>query len=238
MSKVNSRKAIRMVAGRTFRYNRTRNLIGLLAICLTAVLFTAVFSIGMSALHSLQQTTMRQVGTKAHGGFKYLTMPQYEILKKDEKIRDISYNILLGTAENPELSKTYTEIRYTEEKSAAWSFSMPTTGRLPKEGRELATTVQVLDALGVEHRLGAEVPLRFTANGEVHEDVFTLCGFWSTEDVTVANQAFVSYEYAVLVAPVWQAVPENFGVPSYEAGSVNPTLWFSTSFDIRGKWKN
>lgn len=235
MSKVNSRKAIRMVAGRTFRYNRTRNLIGLLAICLTAVLFTAVFSIGMSALHSLQQNTMRQVGTKAHGGFKYLTMPQYEILKKDEKIRDISYNILLGTAENPELSKTYTEIRYTEEKSAAWSFSMPTTGRLPKEGRELATTVQVLDALGVEHRLGAEVPLRFTANGEVHEDVFTLCGFWSTEDVTVANQAFVSYEYAALVAPVWQAVPENFGVPSYEAGSVNPTLWFSTSFDIEGQ---
>ena len=116
MYKVQSGKTIRKIAGRTFRYNKTRNIIGLLAICLTAVLFTTVFSIGMSALNSIQQTTMRQVGTQAHGGFKYLTMPQYEKLKSDPKIKDISYNIIVGTAENPELSKLYTEIRYTEEK--------------------------------------------------------------------------------------------------------------------------
>lgn len=235
MYKVQSGKTIRKIAGRTFRYNKTRNIIGLLAICLTAVLFTTVFSIGMSALNSIQQTTMRQVGTQAHGGFKYLTMPQYEKLKSDPKIKDISYNIIVGTAENPELSKLYTEIRYTEEKSAKWSFSMPTAGRLPEKGNEIATTVQVLDALGIEHRSGENVPLEFTANGKKHKDNFTLCGFWSVDDVTVANQAFVSYEYAAKTAPVWESVPEKFGERSYESGSVNPSLWFSNSFDIEGK---
>ena len=115
----------------------------------------------MSALNSVQQTTMRQVGTQAHGGFKYMTKPQYDILKKDSKIKDVSYNIFVGTAQNPELSKTYTEIRYTEEKSAKWSFSMPATGRLPENENEIATTTQVLDALGTEHILGEDVTLDF-----------------------------------------------------------------------------
>ena len=235
MYKVKNGKIIRKIAVRAFKYNKTRNIIGLLAICLTAILFTSVFSIGMSALNSIQQTTMRQVGTQAHGGFKYLTMPQYEKLQSDSKIKDISYNIIVGTAENPELSKLYTEIRYTEEKSAKWSFSMPTTGRLPEKENELATTVQVLDALGIENKLGESVTLEFTANGEKHKDTFVLCGFWSVDDVTVANQAFVSYEYANKIAPIWQSVPDKFGERSYESGSVNPTLWFSNSFDIEQK---
>ena len=109
MYKVKNGKIIRKIAVRAFKYNKTRNIIGLLAICLTAILFTSVFSIGISALNSVQQTTMRQVGTQAHGGFKYLTMPQYEKLKSDSKIKDISYNIIVGTAENPELSKLYTD---------------------------------------------------------------------------------------------------------------------------------
>ena len=235
MYKVRNGKTIRKIAARTFRYNKTRNIIGILAIILTAAMFTSVFSIGMSALNSIQQTTVRQVGTEAHGGFKYITEPQYELLKKDSEIKDISYNIIVGTAENEELSKTYTEIRYTEEKAAKWSFSMPTEGRLPIEKNEVATTLQVLDALGVKHELGAEVTLEFTANGVKHRDNFILCGFWSVDDVTVANQAFVSLKYAEKVAPVWQSVPENFGERSFESGSVNPTLWFSNSFDIEGK---
>ena len=232
MYKVQNKKIIRKLAKQTFKYNKTRNITGFLAICLTAILFTTVFSIGMSALNSVQQTTMRQVGTKAHGGFKYLTLPQYEKLKSDPKIKDISYNILVGTAENPQLSKLYTEIRYTEEKSAKWSFSMPTVGRLPKNKNEAATTLQVLDALGVKHKLGETVQFEFTANGIKHKDSFILCGFWNADDVTVANQAFVSYEYAKRIAPVWKNIPDKFGEKSYESGSVNPVLWFSNSFNI------
>ncbi len=232
MYNVNSRKTVCKIANRTFKYNKTRNIIGLFAICLTAILFTSVFSIGSSVLNSLQQTTMRQVGTQAHGGFKYLTKPQYDTLKKDPKIKDISYNIIVGTAENKKLSKTYTEIRYTEMNNAKWSFSMPTTGRLPEKETEIATSAQVLDALGIKHKLGENVPLEFTANGKKHKDNFTLCGFWNVDDATAANQAFVSYEYASKVAPVWNSVPENFGEKSFEAGSINPSLWFSSSFDI------
>lgn len=91
----------------------------MVAIILTTVLFTSVFSVGMSAIDSMQQSTMRQVGTSAHGGFKFLTWQQYEKLLEDPKIKDISYNIIIGFAENEALNKTYTEIRYPENSFAS-----------------------------------------------------------------------------------------------------------------------
>ena len=111
MLKVKNQKAIRRLAARNFRASGMRNIVAILAIMLTAILFTALFTIGGSMILSMQQSTMRQVGTSAHGGYKFLTQGQYDTLKKDPELKDISYNIIVGNGENPELKKTYTEIR-------------------------------------------------------------------------------------------------------------------------------
>ena len=76
MLNVNNKKAIRKLSVRSLKNSKTRNIIAVVAIILTAVLFTSVFSVGMSAIDSTQQSTMRQVGTSAHGGFKFLTWQQ------------------------------------------------------------------------------------------------------------------------------------------------------------------
>lgn len=232
MYKINNRKTLSLVSKRAFKYSKVRNAAAIFAIILTATLFTSLFSIGASAIHSIQQSTMVQVGTSAHAGFKFLSWPQYEKVAQDSKVKDISYNIFIAIAENPELSKEYTEIRYTEEKAAEWSFCAPTTGRLPLSEDEAAVSVRALDALGVRHELGAQVRLDFTANGVKYSDIFTLCGFWENDEAAYANEAFVSREYAEKVAPTWQEIPEEAGVMSDYAGSVNPSLWFTTSFDI------
>lgn len=235
MFNVNSRKSISLLSKRLLKQNRVRNMVAVIALILTAVLFTSVFSIGMSIIDSFQRSTMRQVGTQAHGGFKFLTQEQYDIVKADPKIKDISYNILIGFGENPEFKKTYVEIRWTEEKAAKWSFNMPTTGTLPKNKMDIATTTNVLDALGLPHELGVQVPLEFTANGVKYKDIFTLCGFWDMDVVMGANEAFLSREYAEQVAPVWQDENDILIDGSYMAGSINPSLWFSTSWNIGGQ---
>ena len=76
MLNVNNKKAIRKLSIRSLRSSKTRNIIAVVAIILTAVLFTSVFSVGMSAIDSTPQSTMRQVGTSAHAGFKFLTWQQ------------------------------------------------------------------------------------------------------------------------------------------------------------------
>ena len=234
MIKVKNRRAIANLSRKSLRANRLRNIVAVIAIALTATLFTALFTIGGSLLSTVQEQTMRQVGTGAHAGFKLLTQQQFDTLSADPKIRDMSYNILVGLAENPELSETYTEIRWTEEKAAAWSFCTPSSGRLPESGLELATTTTVLEALGVPAELGAAVPLTFTANGVTHSDTFTLCGFWEMDIALGANEAFVSREYCDRVAPVL-TVPlyeQDTADPSAMAGGINPSLWFASSWDI------
>lgn len=241
MLKVKNSRCISRISARSLQNSRTRNIIAVLAIALTALMITSLFTIGESAINSFQQSTMRQVGTSAHGGFKFLSMEQYDKVAKDPKVKDISYNIIVGNPVNPELKETYTELRYTQAKAAEWGFCTPQTGRLPEKGTELATTIAVLDALGVPHRLGTEVPLEFTANGRTYNEKFTLCGFWEVDSSVAANEAFVSEEYCRKVAPVWHdsQLEENLEKAAYDssymAGSVNPSLWFATSWDIEGQ---
>lgn len=238
MIKVSNRKTIANLSRKSLKANRIRNIVAVLAIALTAILFTALFTVGGSLMKSMQESTMRQVGTSAHGGYKFLTQEQYDAVCADPKVKDISYNIIVGFAENQELSKTNTEIRYSEEKAAKWGFTVPTTGRLPESGMEVATNTAVLDALGVSHEIGETVPLEFTAKGEKHSDDFTLCGFWEADIAMPANQVFVSREYSdqvasVITTPLYE-LPEGYD-QSYYAGTINPEIWFSSSWNIEGQ---
>ncbi|MCL2253534.1 MAG: hypothetical protein FWC09_03745, partial [Lachnospiraceae bacterium] len=69
---VANKSIIRKLTMRFFRAGKTRNIIAVIAIVLTSVMFTSVFTIGGSMLAVIQDYTMRQVGTSAHGGLKYL----------------------------------------------------------------------------------------------------------------------------------------------------------------------
>lgn len=236
MLNVGSRKCIRRLSGRSIKNNRTRNVIAVLAVILTAVMFTTLFTIGASIMDAFQLSTMRQVGTSAHAGFKFLTQEQYDILKADPKIKNISYNIFIGSGENPEFAKKSVEIRYTEEKNADWGFTLPTTGTLPQNRLDVATSTEVLDMLGLPHELGVQVPLEFTAAGGIkHSETFTLCGFWEQDAVSPVCEAFLSREYSDEVAPVWQDAAPDVEGNWWMSGSINPNIWFASSWDIEGQ---
>ncbi|HIZ54882.1 MAG TPA: ABC transporter permease [Firmicutes bacterium] len=236
MLNVNNRRCISRLSRRSIQNNRVRNIMAVAAIILTAVMFTTLFTIGTSIMDSFQLSTMRQVGTSAHAGFKFLTQEQYEIVKADPKVKDISYNILIGFGENPEFKKMSVEIRYTEEKNAEWGFTLPTTGTLPKNRLDIATSTKVLDMLGLPHELGVQVPLEFTAaNGVKYHETFTLCGFWEQDAVSPVAEAFLSRTYSDEVAPVWQEPVSAEEGSWWMSGAVNPSFWFDSAWDIEGQ---
>lgn len=59
-----------ILARRSFRAGKMRNLIAVLAIMLTAVLFTTVTTIGMGAADSLTLTMQMLKGSRADGDFR------------------------------------------------------------------------------------------------------------------------------------------------------------------------
>lgn len=52
-----------------------------------------------------------------------------------------------------ELAKVGTEVNYAEDENAKGMFCYPTTGKMPTELSEIATSTVVLDALGVNQRI-------------------------------------------------------------------------------------
>jgi putative ABC transport system permease protein len=227
---VENKAIIRKLAVRFLKAGRMRNIIAVTAIALTSILFTSVFTIGGNMIAAIQDQTMRQIGTSAHGGLKYLTMEQYENFAKSPLLKDISYNRLVSFAENDALKKEQCEIRYAEDKMARWGFSYPSIGKMPQAKNEIACNTLVLDALGVKHETGSPVPLVFTVGGRTYSQNFVLSGFWEGDKVMKAQQVWLSKEY------VDSVLDENAPVLTGNyAGTINADVWFGNSFDIEGK---
>ena len=230
MIKVNNKKTVKKIADTAFKVNRMRNLFAMIAITLATVPFCGLFTICSSLITSIEESTMRQVGGNAHGGFKQLTVEEYEQLSKHPDIKDICYSVVLGAAENEELVKKHTEIRYANSPLAAESsFSMPTTGRLPEATDEIATDTLVLDRLGIPARLGETVTLEYSVCGIQYTESFTLVGFWEGDILMPASQAWLSREYVESILSKHDLRNEEM------IGKINAEVFFHNSWNIENK---
>lgn len=234
MIKVDNKKTIQKLAKNTFYTNRMRNLFAILAIVLTTVLFTGLFTIASSLITSVEESTMRQIGGNSHGSFKYLTKEQYERLKTHKSIKEITYSVVLGVAENEELRKYPSEIRYANDALEAETFfSFPTTGRLPEKENEIATNTIVLEQLGVPFEIGSPVTIVYTLGGKKHEETFTLVGYWEGDILMPANQIWLSRAYVEKQLKEFVPGEEDFvGI-----GKIFADVNFSNSFSIESKMR-
>lgn len=190
--KVSNRGCIRRLSLRSLLANRTRNIVAVLAIALTAVLFTSLFTIAMSINEGIQQNNFRQAGGWAHGTFKYLTEEQFTELKDDPLIDQWGLRRFLGMPTDVPFNKSHVEIGYSDVNNAHWMYCDPVEGRLPQEGtNEAATDTHVLELLGVEPEIGAEFTVTFSVDGHETTQAFTLCGWWEYDEAIVANHILI-----------------------------------------------
>ena len=190
--KVSNGSCIRRLSVRALLANRTRNIVAVLAIALTAVLFTSLFTIALSINEGIQQNNFRQAGGCSHGSFKYLTEEQCEELKNDPLIQAYGIRRFLGMPTAAPFNKSHVEIGYSDANEARWGYCVPVEGRLPQEGtNEAATDTHVLELLGVEPEIGAEFTVTFEVDGRETTQTFTLCGWWEYDEAVVANHILI-----------------------------------------------
>lgn len=190
--KVSNRKCVRRLSRRSLAANRTRNIVAIVAIALTAMLFTSLFTIAFSINEGFQQANFRQAGGYSHGTFKYLTEEQYNELKDDPLIAEHGLRRFLGMPMEVPFNKSHVEIGYSDANEAKWTYCTPVEGRLPKEGtNEAATDTHVLALLGVEPKLGETFTVTFDVDGRETTQTFTLCGWWDYDEAVVANHILV-----------------------------------------------
>ena len=208
--KVSNRGCIGRLSLRALRANRTRNIVAVLAIALTAMLFTSLFTIALSINEGMQQSTFRQVGGYSHGSFKFLSREQLDEMKDDPLIAEHGERLFLGMPQKAPFQKSHVELSYMDANTARWMYSEPTEGRLPQEGTdEAAAETHVLDLLGVPHELGAQFTITFDVDGRETTQTFTLSGWWTGDEISVASQVLLpeSRVHAVLDEIGYQPQP-------------------------------
>lgn len=189
---VKNGKCIRHLALKSLQASRTRNLIAVAAIALTAVLFTSLFTIALSINEGFQQSNFRQVGGFSHGGFKYLTQEQFEELKDDPLIDQWGVRRFLGMPMDAPFHKSHVEISYSDAAEAHWQYCDPVEGSLPQEDTDQAATdTHVLELLGIEPEIGAKFTISFDVDGNPTTQTFTLSGWWEYDEAIVANHILI-----------------------------------------------
>lgn len=192
------RAIIRTLTNRSFKANKSRNLVSILAIVLTTLMFTSLFIISQSMTKTLQEMNAQQAGHDSHLSSSMLTDEEAEKLIASEAIREYGRTIILGAAENPELLGRQVEIRYADEEYAESAFSKPTVGSMPQKADEIALDTLTLDKLGMSEELGQKVTLKWRKDlntQEYTESTFTLVGWWEGNRAAMASMAWVSEEY-------------------------------------------
>lgn len=156
------REMLKTLSRRSFAANRLQNLIAVLAIALTAVLFTSVTTIGMGAMESMTLTMQIQKGSKSDGDFRNMTAEQFEMLKKADFVETAGLRMPVDFLSNT--NRHNVEFDVLDEIQAELTFCSPTHGRAPETEEEVVTSDLALRDLGVEPQVGAEVEIEFTAH--------------------------------------------------------------------------
>lgn len=176
MYSTRNKKCMLKLAKKDFLKNRTRNIVAVLAMILTTVLFATLITTGVGAYESVQLTLQKQKGSKADADIRYMTEEQFEKLSKDERVDFVGLRRPIGFLSN---AKTHNiELDYMDSIEQELTFSVPTLGCAPTKENEIATTDRALESLGIKPKVGAEVEIEFELRNQIHQYKMVVSGIW------------------------------------------------------------
>lgn len=198
--KVKNRKAVGRLSVKSFKAAGRRNITAAVAIAMTTVLFTALFTIMMSINTSYESYTFRQIGGYAHGTFKDVTSQQASMIESNSKVKAVGRRITAGIITDGGFAKIPAEISYMDDNNAKWSYINLSKGHMPEAEDEIIMDTAALDALGVDPEIGAKIKLTYDmldvdSTVGSRTDTFRLVGWWDYDDISPVHFINVSEAY-------------------------------------------
>lgn len=236
MVKVDNQELMRELAGKFMKMSRGRSRLAILAIVLTCMLFTNLFTGTSSMILSKRAADMRQMMSTSHAVVQDLTEGEYQTaaaaVEKNKEVERYGRGMFLGSGVDERYGFS-TEVRFADENMAESFQQIPSCGHLPEHGNELAAGSFVLEALGVPQELGAEITITYEQNpGELCTDTFRLCGYWESDPAIMAQMIWVSADYAEAHRyPVTEQDLKN-GLLN---GGYDLVVWYRNLWDLSGK---
>ena len=192
----NNRHAVKKLSDRYFKSNKSRNIIAVIAIVLTAVLFTAIFTLGSGLIDTVQEQNIRKAGGDGQAVLSYISDDIYNDIEGNSLIEKIAYTKAVSyRIKNEGLEKWRSDLWYMDDTALAFARYEPTTGRRPEAENEIIADTKTLNALGIKAGIGETVSLKYEIKGTEYETDFVLCGFWETDSLSKIGRMIVSESF-------------------------------------------
>lgn len=191
----NNKAVIKKLANRSFRSNKMRNVIAVIAIALTTFLFTAVLTIGMGAKGTLEYNMAKMIGTGADALVQGLSEEQFQQLKENSMFEKVGCWVPIEIMTNT--NRMVAEIDYADQPQLELRMQTPRTGSAPQKANEVLVSANILKDLNIEEKIGAEIPIEFKnrQSGQMYHFDMIVSGIYDTpnekSESVIVSKAFM-----------------------------------------------
>lgn len=231
----NNGAVAKRLAKRSLGADKRRNIIAVIAIALTALLFTSVLTMGFGLLESIERATMVMSGTDGHAAIKYVTDEEYEAVSRNPLIKEIAYcRVLSDSVDNESLIKRYAEFWYYDDAGLKFGFAEPTEGHKPVGENEVIADTKTLELLGIPLEVGTPLTLDLTVHGKQVQRDFVLAGWWESDPGFNVGQIFSSRAY---VEAHLDELQNTYYTDFSHTGAITGYIKFKNSLNIEENLK-
>ena len=191
----NNKAVIKKLANRSFRSNKMRNVIAVIAIALTTFLFTAVLTIGMGASGTLEYSMAKLMGSSADALVQGLSEEQFQQLKQNAMFEKVGCWVPVDIMTNT--NRRVAEVDYADQAQLEIRMLTPRTGSAPQKVDEVLVSANILKDLNIEEKIGAEIPIELKArqSGQIYHFDMVVSGIYDTpnekSESVIVSKAFL-----------------------------------------------
>lgn len=172
----NEKKIIKEMVWENLKVHKKRNMLLVLAITLTTILFTSVLEIGFGGIQSIQETQLKLSGMKADAELRFLNKEQFQKIQDSDLFESVGGRIPIALMEGK--TKQPIEIDYLDEAGLEAYYISLEEGTLPQDEKEIILSEAALEELGVQTKVGSYVPVSFTLRDQSYKFDMKLSGWY------------------------------------------------------------
>lgn len=172
----NEKKIIKEMVQGNLKVHRKRNLLLVLAITLTTILFTSVLEIGFGGMQSIQETQLKLSGMKADAELRFLDKEQFQKVQNSDLFESVGGRVPIALMEGE--TKRPIEIDYLDKAGMEAYYLSLEEGKMPEDEKEVLLSEQALEELGIKKEVGSHVPVSFTLRGQEYNFDMRLSGWY------------------------------------------------------------
>lgn len=196
MLRNNNKKFIKTLSANCLKANKHRNMIAIVAILLTAMLFTSIATVLQGSMYCIKQQRIEQSGSKAMVSLKYMAEKKCKEIMSNPAFDQVGVIRYVGRATDSKLDRINVNVAEMNESLYELNYMKLKEGRLPVNKNEVVLDTRVLDLLGLPHKTGISFTLNYAMDGKEKVQEVQVSGFWKGDKDELTSYIGVSKAFA------------------------------------------